>query len=95
MVEGADATVCTGDATGPGSLIIDGDLIESDGASLTLLVGPDGSDSVLVLGTAYLAGTINVVLVGGYTPDPTVPDTFTVLTYSTCQGSFDNSPDYS
>jgi hypothetical protein len=90
MVEGADATVSSGDETGPGYLIVEGDFIESDGASLTFLVGSDGSDSFVVLGTAHLAGTINVLLVAGYTPDPTVPDTFSVLTYYSYQGSFDN-----
>jgi hypothetical protein len=90
MVEGADATLSTGDGTTYGNLVIDGDLIEIDGASLSFLVGPDGSDSLVVVGTAHLAGTVNAVLVTGFSPDPTVPDTFTVLTYCAYEGSFDN-----
>ncbi|MDX2116145.1 MAG: hypothetical protein SFZ24_11090 [Planctomycetota bacterium] len=60
----------------PGILTIDGDLIQNIGSIVIEIGGPTpgtGYDQLIVLGDVFLnGGTINLVLVDGYVPPPTL-----------------------
>jgi fibronectin-binding autotransporter adhesin len=81
--------------TGPGTLVVNGDLILGPDAVLSFKLGgtQPGTqhDQIVVHGHAVLDGTIEVSLLGTYTPDPDPdnPDRFRVLTFDSSAGVFD------
>jgi YD repeat-containing protein len=75
----------------PGGLLISGDYAQTSTGATNIEVGGStpGSqyDQLLVSGSANLAGTLNVTLIGGF--GPSVGQTFTVLTFGSHVGAFD------
>ena len=91
VIEGPGGVIEPGGTTGVGILTINGSLILQAGASVEIGVGAQGFATLTVNGNASLAGLLTVSLLGGFVPDPDAPDEFQVITYTTYDGSFDNS----
>lgn len=79
----------------PGTIVINGNFTQTAGGILDMEVGgttPGTSyDQILVNGTAYLGGTLNMVRWGGYVPKN--GDVYTLFTYYAKLGSFDKFVD--
>ncbi|MCD4824765.1 MAG: autotransporter-associated beta strand repeat-containing protein [Phycisphaerae bacterium] len=85
----SDITIGNGSTVGPGAspglLTIDGDYTQQTGAAMEMelggLIRGDEYDALVITGTADLAGTLDVVLYGGF--DPAEGDTFDILDWGT------------
>ena len=75
----------------PGSIIINGNYVQMSGGVLNMEIGgttPGVShDQILVNGTAYLDGSLNIIRWGNYAP--TQPDIYVLFTYYARVGNFD------
>jgi hypothetical protein len=80
--------IAVGDLNQPGQLVIEGNLLEDATGTLRFALGANGFDQLVVLGHAVLAGTIQVALLNGFTPNVSPPDTFEVITCDSDEGSF-------
>jgi hypothetical protein len=73
-----------------GRLAFTSGFTQSDTAQLDLEIGgptaATGFDQLVISGSARLAGTVNITLTNGYTPD--VSNVFPVVTYSSVAGAF-------
>jgi hypothetical protein len=73
-----------------GVLIVTGDYTQTAAGVLNIALGgpdPDGPyDQLQIGGSATLDGTLNVGLIGGYTPQP--GDTFGIVTFASATGNF-------
>ncbi len=76
----------------PGTLIVQGDYTQDAGSTLFIELGGEAQgvtyDLLSITGNASLAGTLEVDLYGGYTPD--VGDSFDILVTSWLTGEFDD-----
>ena len=74
----------------PGTLTIEGNLEGDAGGELDIFIGGTNAGSgfsvINVTGTATLGGTLNVILVNGFTPAP--GETFPILTAAVTSGNF-------
>ncbi|MEM9367087.1 MAG: hypothetical protein AAGD07_13920, partial [Planctomycetota bacterium] len=76
--------------TSPGTLTIDGNYTQLSGGLLSIEIAgsqADAFDQLIVTGTANLAGTISVELIGDFQPESL--DRFAVVTFTSRQGDFD------
>jgi hypothetical protein len=79
------AIVIPGDTAG--TLSVHGNYTQTGSGSLDIYIsGPGVYSSLVVSGTATLAGALNIFLAPGYTPD--VGASFTILSFGTRQGDF-------
>lgn len=82
-------------ANSPGTLAIDGDIANSDSATLSIEIAgtPRGSghDQLLIDGTFHADVMLQVELLDGFVPSP--DNTFTILSADSVNGVFDNAPE--
>jgi hypothetical protein len=71
------ADVSIGDPFTTAALTVTGNYTQTSSGTLTVKLGVGTSDDLSITGMATLAGTLNVVLIGGYTP--VAGDSFAVL----------------
>jgi hypothetical protein len=71
-----------------GLLTIDGDFSNQAAGTLAIDLAPGGNDLLDVGRFAFLAGTLEVTLVGGFTPS--IGNMFTILMAETVSGEFDS-----
>lgn len=71
---------------GTGALTVDGDYTQTASGALNIDISSTESDLLDISGVASFAGTINVTLLGGFTP--AVGQRFTVATFSSGSGVF-------
>ncbi len=78
----------------PGTITINGNYFQTDNGMLEIELGgtaPGSYDQILVNGTAYLDGCLEVVRWGGFVPAP--GDVYVLLTYYAKSGNFDELVD--
>jgi hypothetical protein len=83
--------IIAGDGNQPGQFIVEGDLVEEATGTVTFGLAAGGYDQLVVLGHAVLAGTIQVSLLNGFSPDPATPDVFQVVTFYSYEGAFETT----
>jgi hypothetical protein len=78
-----DGQIIVGDATNIGQLTITGDYTQTGSLTIKIAGTDDGTfDRLVVQGQASFAeGTLNVVMLNGFLPDPTNPDRFPIITF--------------
>jgi hypothetical protein len=86
------AEIDVGTSTNVGILTINGDYMGT-GTLVIKIGGPDPSlyDQLMISGNAAFAGgTLRIIVTGGYRPDPTIPDSFQIISF----GSHDPADDF-
>jgi PKD domain/MBG domain len=89
------SNVTNGGAVAPGdtsgTLTVQGNYVQNSAGALDVVLGALSNYSQLAIsGRATLAGTLNVSLQNGFTPDPS--DSFPILTYASESGGFTSEP---
>ncbi len=89
------ANLTNGGAVAPGSssgtLAVLGNYVQNSAGALDIALGALSEYSQLAIsGSAALAGTLNVSLQNGFTPDPS--DSFPILTFGSESGAFTSEP---
>ncbi len=89
------ANLTNGGAVAPGSssgtLAVLGNYVQNSAGALDIVLGALSEYSQLAIsGSAALAGTLNVSLQNGFTPDPS--DSFPILTFASESGGFTSEP---
>lgn len=70
-----------------GTLTIDGDFQQDSGGRLVVEVSSAGADQLVVTGDAILVGSVYLVPVNGFTPNP--GSQYTIMTGNSINGNFD------
>jgi len=90
----AGGVIQVGGGAQAGVLVVDGGLQLDAGSLLSVEIGGTaaGTDysQLVVTGHLTLGGTLAVVLLNGFLPDPETPDTFQVVTFDSVEGAFAN-----